>query len=260
MLAHERTQGAALVVVGRHQGREAVGVAQLLGAQVAFALEVGEVLVHGGEGLVSEPLGDLLEVLLLPHVRDVGDHVVPALEEHLGTALFDLANRALEERDVVRHPRQAGEVHRDPLELKRAEKVRVELDPVLDAEVRRELGLEDDDGLAHHQADLGAAEREDVHASVGGDGSQGDAERGGGVGDAGAIHVQVHAMAVRQVRERADGETRVAATPETVTKLIGLGAEVAIEAGAGELARFPDADYKAAGATVLNPVLVLTTL
>ncbi|MBN9363456.1 MULTISPECIES: Re/Si-specific NAD(P)(+) transhydrogenase subunit alpha [unclassified Devosia] len=57
-------------------------------------------------------------------------------------------------------------------------------------------------------------------------------------------------MKIAVLRERADGETRVAATPETVTKLIALGAEVAIEAGAGELARFPDADYAKAGASV----------
>ena len=57
-------------------------------------------------------------------------------------------------------------------------------------------------------------------------------------------------MKIAVVRERTEGETRVAATPETVGKLIALGAEVAIEAGAGELARFPDADYKAAGASV----------
>jgi len=59
-------------------------------------------------------------------------------------------------------------------------------------------------------------------------------------------------MKIAVLRERADGETRVAATPETVTKLIGLGADVAIEAGAGELARFPDKDYAAAGASVGN--------
>jgi NAD(P) transhydrogenase subunit alpha len=64
-------------------------------------------------------------------------------------------------------------------------------------------------------------------------------------------------MKIAVVRERTEGETRVAATPETVTKLIGLGAEVAIEAGAGELARFPDADYKAAGATVASAEAVL---
>ena len=57
-------------------------------------------------------------------------------------------------------------------------------------------------------------------------------------------------MKIAIVRERADGETRVAATPETVGKLIALGASVAIEAGAGASARFPDADYAKAGATV----------
>ena len=58
-------------------------------------------------------------------------------------------------------------------------------------------------------------------------------------------------MRIAIVRERTEGETRVAATPETVAKLIGLGGVVAIEAGAGELARFPDADFKAAGAEVV---------
>ncbi|MHB1101531.1 MAG: Re/Si-specific NAD(P)(+) transhydrogenase subunit alpha [Devosia sp.] len=57
-------------------------------------------------------------------------------------------------------------------------------------------------------------------------------------------------MKIAIVRERTEGETRVAATPETVAKLIGLGASVTIERGAGELARFPDADYKAAGAEI----------
>jgi H+-translocating NAD(P) transhydrogenase subunit alpha len=58
-------------------------------------------------------------------------------------------------------------------------------------------------------------------------------------------------MKIAVLRERAEGETRVAATPETVGKLIGLGASVAIEAGAGALARFPDADYAKAGAMVV---------
>ncbi|HEY0918384.1 Re/Si-specific NAD(P)(+) transhydrogenase subunit alpha [Devosia sp.] len=58
-------------------------------------------------------------------------------------------------------------------------------------------------------------------------------------------------MRIAIVRERAAGETRVAATPETVAKLIGLGGVVVIEAGAGEAARFPDADYKAAGAEIV---------
>jgi NAD(P) transhydrogenase subunit alpha len=52
------------------------------------------------------------------------------------------------------------------------------------------------------------------------------------------------------LKERRDGETRVAATPETVKKLKGLGLEVAVETGAGARARIADADYTAAGATI----------
>ncbi|MBV9550030.1 MAG: Re/Si-specific NAD(P)(+) transhydrogenase subunit alpha [Alphaproteobacteria bacterium] len=56
-------------------------------------------------------------------------------------------------------------------------------------------------------------------------------------------------------RERRDGETRVAATPETVKKFKSLGLEVAVESGAGAGANFSDADYQAAGATVAPSVL-----
>jgi NAD(P) transhydrogenase subunit alpha len=45
-------------------------------------------------------------------------------------------------------------------------------------------------------------------------------------------------------------ETRVAATPETVKKFIGLGAEVTVQAGAGAGSRITDAEYEAAGATI----------
>ena len=45
-------------------------------------------------------------------------------------------------------------------------------------------------------------------------------------------------------------ESRVAATPETVKKFIGLGAAVAVEPGAGIRSGILDADYTAAGATV----------
>jgi NAD(P) transhydrogenase subunit alpha len=45
-------------------------------------------------------------------------------------------------------------------------------------------------------------------------------------------------------------ETRVAATPETVRKFIGLGAEVTVQAGAGGGARITDAEFAAAGATM----------
>ena len=51
-------------------------------------------------------------------------------------------------------------------------------------------------------------------------------------------------------RERRDGETRVAATPETVKKLTALGFSISVETGAGSSASLPDADYAAAGAEV----------
>jgi NAD(P) transhydrogenase subunit alpha len=52
------------------------------------------------------------------------------------------------------------------------------------------------------------------------------------------------------LKETADGERRVSATPETVRKLIALGATVAVEAGAGADASISDSDYEAAGAAV----------
>jgi NAD(P) transhydrogenase subunit alpha len=59
------------------------------------------------------------------------------------------------------------------------------------------------------------------------------------------------------LRETASGETRVAATPETVKKFIGLGADLAIESGAGESASISDADFESAGATVAPRAQVL---
>jgi NAD(P) transhydrogenase subunit alpha len=58
------------------------------------------------------------------------------------------------------------------------------------------------------------------------------------------------ATTIAILKERRANETRVAATPETVKKFKGLGAGVVIESGAGEGARFSDAEYAAAGATV----------
>jgi NAD(P) transhydrogenase subunit alpha len=57
-------------------------------------------------------------------------------------------------------------------------------------------------------------------------------------------------MKLAVLKERRPGEARVAATPETVKKLKGLGLDVAVEAGAGEGARISDADYTAAGASI----------
>ncbi|HEX7182617.1 MAG TPA: Re/Si-specific NAD(P)(+) transhydrogenase subunit alpha [Thermoanaerobaculia bacterium] len=53
-------------------------------------------------------------------------------------------------------------------------------------------------------------------------------------------------------RERRPGETRVAATPETVRRLVKAGLEVIVERGAGEAAFFPDADFAAAGARIAD--------
>jgi NAD(P) transhydrogenase subunit alpha len=51
-------------------------------------------------------------------------------------------------------------------------------------------------------------------------------------------------------KETRAGETRVAATPESVKKLKSLGLDVVVQAGAGAAARMADADYTAAGATI----------
>ena len=51
-------------------------------------------------------------------------------------------------------------------------------------------------------------------------------------------------------KERRPGETRVAATPDSVKKLIALGCAVTVETGAGLGASMLDADYLAAGATI----------
>ncbi|MDP3369154.1 MAG: NAD(P) transhydrogenase subunit alpha, partial [Brevundimonas sp.] len=58
------------------------------------------------------------------------------------------------------------------------------------------------------------------------------------------------AVAIAVTRERRDGETRCAVTPETVKKFIALGATVTVEAGTGAGSSIPDDDYAAAGATV----------
>ncbi|RZJ29473.1 MAG: NAD(P)(+) transhydrogenase (Re/Si-specific) subunit alpha, partial [Brevundimonas sp.] len=55
------------------------------------------------------------------------------------------------------------------------------------------------------------------------------------------------AVAIAVTRERREGETRCAVTPETVKKLIALGATVTVEAGTGAGSSIPDADYEAAG-------------
>ncbi|HEV7503655.1 MAG TPA: Re/Si-specific NAD(P)(+) transhydrogenase subunit alpha [Thermoanaerobaculia bacterium] len=53
-------------------------------------------------------------------------------------------------------------------------------------------------------------------------------------------------------RERRPGETRVAATPETVKRMLKQGLEVTVEQGAGAASLFSDRDYEAAGAHLVN--------
>ena len=62
---------------------------------------------------------------------------------------------------------------------------------------------------------------------------------------AGAIRIAV-------LRERAAGESRVSASPETVRKFIALGATVSVESGAGITASISDDEYRAAGAEVAD--------
>lgn len=64
-------------------------------------------------------------------------------------------------------------------------------------------------------------------------------------------------MKIGVPREVHDGEARVAATPESVRKLLGLGFSVAVESGAGAAAHFPDQEYREAGAEVITDVRAL---
>jgi NAD(P) transhydrogenase subunit alpha len=57
-------------------------------------------------------------------------------------------------------------------------------------------------------------------------------------------------VAIAVLKESRPGERRVAATPDSVKKLIALGFSVTVQAGAGSNASFPDADYAAAGARI----------
>ncbi len=57
-------------------------------------------------------------------------------------------------------------------------------------------------------------------------------------------------MKIAIARETEGGEPRVAATPDTVKKFKALGADIAIEPGAGVKSGILDADYEAAGATL----------
>ena len=53
-------------------------------------------------------------------------------------------------------------------------------------------------------------------------------------------------------KESVAGETRVAITPDIVKKLSVKGFQLLLESGAGAAAQFPDADYEAAGAEIVD--------
>jgi len=60
------------------------------------------------------------------------------------------------------------------------------------------------------------------------------------------------ATRIAVLKETALGETRCAAIPETIKKFIALGAEVAVERGAGEQAAISDSEFEAAGAVLAS--------
>ena len=59
-------------------------------------------------------------------------------------------------------------------------------------------------------------------------------------------------MKIAVPAETEAGEPRVAATPDTVKRFVGLGAEVSVEQGAGKGAGITDADFTSAGAKISN--------
>jgi H+-translocating NAD(P) transhydrogenase subunit alpha len=62
-------------------------------------------------------------------------------------------------------------------------------------------------------------------------------------------------MRIAVAREIDPAESRVAATPETIKKMIAFGAEVAVDPGAGTESGIPDAEFSAAGASVREGAL-----
>ncbi len=59
-------------------------------------------------------------------------------------------------------------------------------------------------------------------------------------------------MQIGVPKELLAGETRVAASPSSVTQLIKLGFDVAIESSAGDCASFDDSAFETAGATIVS--------
>jgi len=60
------------------------------------------------------------------------------------------------------------------------------------------------------------------------------------------------AVIIGVAREAAQGERRVALTPETTRKLVAAGAQVRVQQGLGDFAHFPDQAYADAGAQLVD--------
>src|SRR5262249_62390608 len=61
-------------------------------------------------------------------------------------------------------------------------------------------------------------------------------------------------MRIAVAREAGAGEARVAATPETVKRLTGLGVDVTVQSGAGAASGFLDSEFEAAGASIAGKI------
>jgi NAD(P) transhydrogenase subunit alpha len=57
-------------------------------------------------------------------------------------------------------------------------------------------------------------------------------------------------MKIAVLKERRPNETRVAASPETIKKMVGMGLDLVVESGAGDASSFSDDAYKQAGASI----------
>ncbi len=66
-------------------------------------------------------------------------------------------------------------------------------------------------------------------------------------------------LTIAVTRERREGETRCAVTPDTVKKFVSMGAVVTVEAGLGAGSSIPDAEFAAAGATVAKDTKAVLT-
>lgn len=67
------------------------------------------------------------------------------------------------------------------------------------------------------------------------------------------------AVTIGVPKESAEGEQRVALTPEVVKKFAALGAAIQVQAGAGAASHYSDDDYVAAGATIVASSEVIHT-